>query len=104
MSDTDIKPVEAYDPETTPSPMAEFPGIQHTPTPGVPIAPHPHGETFTNQDGTTRHVPVPTAEDGSLTGVSVGIKDTKVKPWLDVQGHGHEAKQAAESYGTEEQS
>ena len=70
MSDT---PAPAFDPETTPNGLAAEVGMDHLPT-GVPVAPYPHGETFTDEEGKARHVPVPVDDKGTPTGTSVGVK------------------------------
>lgn len=70
MSET---PAPAYDPETTPNGLADEVGMDHQPM-GVPTAPYPHGETFTDEEGQVRHVPVPVDDKGVPTGHSVTVK------------------------------
>lgn len=73
MTEIDETPAPAYDPESTPNGLVDEVGQDHLPT-GVPIAPYPHGETFTDEEGQLRHVPVPVDDDGTPTGTSVGVQ------------------------------
>lgn len=67
-------PSPAYDPDSTPNALGAEVGMDHLPT-GVPTAPYPHGETFTDaESGEVRHVPVPVDDKGTPTGTSVGLK------------------------------
>lgn len=67
---SDDKPLAAYDPDTTPGTEFGEVGQSWNPEPGHPTAPVTAGETFTDEDGNTRHVDP--SKDGRPVALTTG--------------------------------